>query len=659
MTFFARQEAARRRTRVLLVYYAAAVVLIVCAFYLASRAIAVLAVELSRDEEETEERQTLDQDRAGIRVFAWDPHWMLVTAGISALIIGGGTLYRRISLAGGGAAVARSAGGREIAPGYVKEFLERRLLNIVEEVALASGVPVPRVFVLDKERGINAFAAGFSLHNAAIAVTRGALERLSREELHGVVAHEFSHIKNGDMRLNCWLLSILFGILVTSILGYQLMRSLRYARSSDDKKGNGGGALLILFLSGLALWVIGSIGVLFARLIQASVSRQREYLADASAVQFTRNPMGLAGALKRIGASQHGSEMRCANRSELSHLLFSAGTVDKLFATHPPLLERIQQLDPEFTGNFKPWRKPPKGNEPPPPPAPPPVPPSAAGVASELSLASAADTALSEAAEIPTVAVVLPTLDPDLRETLVRPDDAAAALYGLLLSEDEDVRQRQRSQIAVTETTALATAAERWYDALRSLDRTARRKLLDLAVEGVRQRPSAGCETCLALARELADADHERSLFEVLLLGRMQRALSSTSVRRGFYGKPLPPARVQAEAATVLGVMAYLGQPHDDAAAEAAWREGVARATSFRVDRLPMPARRDCTLTQWEAAVQRLDGLTPLFKGELLNACAFVMRADGMLTVDETELLRALADLLDMPLPNASRFHAA
>ena len=369
--------------------------------------------------------------------------------------------------------------------------------------------------------------------------------------------------------------------------------------------------------------------------------------------------MGLAGALKRIGASQHGSEMRCANRSELSHLLFSAGTVDKLFATHPPLLERIQQLDPEFTGNFKPWRKPPKGNEPPPPPAPPPVPPSAAGVASELSLASAADTALSEAAEIPTATVVLPTLDPGLRETLVRPDDAAAALYGLLLSEDEDVRQRQRSQIAVAETTALATAAERWYDALRGLDRTARRKLLDLAVEGVRQRPSAGCETCLALARELADADHERSLFEVLLLGRMQRALSSTSVRRGFYGKPLPPARVQAEAATVLGVMAYLGQPHDDAAAEAAWREGVARATSFRVDRLPMPARRDCTLTQWEAAVQRLDGLTPLFKGELLNACAFVMCADGMLTVDETELLRALADLLDMPLPDASRFQAA
>ena len=215
MTFFARQEAARRRTRVLLVYYAAAVVLIVCAFYLASRAIAGLVTEAARDES----REVSGRGRVGFQVFAWDPLWLLVTAGVSAAVIGGGTLYRRASLAEGGAAVAHSAGGREIVPGRADGFLERRLLNIVEEAALASGVPVPRVFVLEEEPGINAFAAGFSLHDAAVAVTRGALERLSREELHGVVAHEFSHIKNGDMRLNCWLLSILFGILVTSILG--------------------------------------------------------------------------------------------------------------------------------------------------------------------------------------------------------------------------------------------------------------------------------------------------------------------------------------------------------------------------------------------------------------------------------------------------------
>lgn len=647
MTFFARQEAARRRTRVLLVYYAAAVVLIVCAFYLASRAIVALVTESARDES----REMSGRGRASIQVFAWDPLWLLVTAGVSAAVIGGGTLYRRASLAEGGAAVARSAGGREIVSGRADGFLERRLLNIVEEVALASGVPVPRVFVLEQEPGINAFAAGFSLHDAAVAVTRGALERLSREELHGVVAHEFSHIKNGDMRLNSWLLGVLFGILVTSILGRQLMMALRFMRVSGNKKNSGGGILLIAFLSGLALWVIGSAGVFFARLIQSSVSRQREFLADASAVQFTRNPSGLAGALKRIGASSFGSAMRCANRSELAHLLFSPGaSLSSLFDSHPPLLSRIRQLDPGFTGDFTPWRAPPQNG------ATAPAVPAAMNVAAGL---AASRVQAGADAEIPAAARALPALEPGLRETLARPEDAAAALYGLLLSGDADIRQRQRSRIAVAEATALAATAERWHDALQGMDRIAWRQVLDLAVESVRQRAPAGRAACLALARDLADADRERSLFEALLLGRMQRALRPAGAVRGFYGKPLPPARVQAEAATVLGVMAYLGQPHDDAAAGTAWREGAARAASFGVGRLPMPARRACTLAEWDAAVQRLDGLAPLFKGELLTACSFVMRADGALTEDETELLRALADLLDMPLPDGSRFQAA
>ncbi|HRR33374.1 MAG TPA: M48 family metallopeptidase [Kiritimatiellia bacterium] len=644
MTFFARQEAARRKTRVLLVYYAAAVVLIVCAFYLASRAIAALVAGSVRDESP----EISHYGHVGIQVFAWDPLWLLVTAGVSAVVIGGGTLYRRTSLAEGGAAVARSAGGREIVPGHAGGFLERRLLNIVEEVALASGVPVPRVFVLEDEPGINAFAAGFSLHDAAVAVTRGALERLSRDELHGVVAHEFSHIKNGDMRLNSWLLGVLFGILVTSILGRHLMLALRYMRVSGNRKNNGGGIVLIAFLSGLALWVIGSAGVFFARLIQASVSRQREFLADASAVQFTRNPAGLAGALKRIGASSAGSSLRCANRHELAHLLFSPGaSLGRLFASHPPLLVRIRQLDPGFEGDFAPWRAVPREAAP------------DAAAASAASGVAALHPSDVSAEEIPAVIRLLPALEPGLREALTRPDGAPAALYGLLLSEDAQVRQRQHSLIAAAETTALATAAERWRDAMHGMGRIARRQVLDLAVAGVRQRAPGGQAACLTLARELADADRERSLFEALLLGRMQRALRPAGAVRGFYGRPLPPARVQAEAATVLAVMAYLGQPHDDSAAEAAWRQGVVRATSFGVGRLPMPPRRVCTLSDWDAAVQRLDGLAPLFKGELLTACSFVMRADGALTEDETELLRALADLLDMPLPDGNRFQAA
>ena len=388
MTFFARQEAARRRTYVLLLYYAVAVVLTVCAFYIILRGLAALLMNLLL----LMSGERYSPDCAYMRVFVWNPVWVLMTSGVSAVFIVGGTIYRRISLTKGGAAVALSAGGREITPDRSLEFPERRLLNIVEEVALASGVPVPRVFVLDKERSINAFAAGFSLHDAAIAVTCGALERLSREELHGVIAHEFSHIKNGDMRLNSWLLSLLFGILSTSILGNFIME--------DDSND--------MVILGMVICLIGGVGVVFAQKIQALVSHQREFLADASAVQFTRNPAGLAGALKRIGASSHDNKMRCANRSELSHLLFSAGTPDEIFDSHPPLLERIQRLEPGFTGDFTPWSESPQEDAPVP-------------ATDATANPTSASTAPSEAAEIPTVAVVLPTLDPDLRETLVHP----------------------------------------------------------------------------------------------------------------------------------------------------------------------------------------------------------------------------------------------
>jgi len=566
---------------------------------------------------------------------------MLLTAGISLTVIACGTLYRRASLVGGGGAVARSVGGREVLPNAAG-FYEKRLLNIVEEVALASGVPVPRVFVLEDEPGINAFAAGFTLQDAAVAVTRGALEKLKRDELQGVVAHEFSHILNGDMRLNSWLIGILFGILVTSVLGRELMLSLRHVRISGGKKGGAGGFFLVVFLSGLALWVIGSVGVFFARLIQCSVSRQREFLADASAVQFTRNPMGLAGALKRIGALNLANAMRCSNRSELSHLLFSstmASGFDGVFASHPPLMERIRQLDPAFSGDFSPWRL------------------SAAGGAQPQKTRAetpadakglSGDSAI--AFDGRAMSAHLAQLSQALRESLTQPAAAAAALYALLLSEDDEVRQRQRARIMAEESTPMAASAERWRESLRGRDRMSRRMIADLAVEGARHREPAARAGCLSLCRELMDEDGTISLFEYMLYSRMKRTLSPQGVVRGFYGKPLPPARVKAEVATVLGVMAYAGQPQNDALAEAAWRAGAARATSFAVGDL-LPVRESCTFDALDCVLPRLDGLAPLLKGELLTACSFVMRADGTMTTDETELLRALADMLDMPLP--------
>ncbi len=218
---------------------------------------------------------------------------------------------------------------------------ERKLLNVVEEMAIASGIPVPQVYLLEDEAGINAFAAGHSTGDAAIGVTRGGMKMLSRDQLQGVIGHEFSHILNGDMRLNLRLMGLIFGILCLTVVGRVLLRT----RGTKNP----------LPLLGLALIVIGGIGVLFGRLIQAAVSRQREFLADAASVQFTRNPDGLAGALKKIGGLSSGSKLESPHAQEASHLFFANGlrsSVSGLMATHPPLEERIRALDPAFDGEF-------------------------------------------------------------------------------------------------------------------------------------------------------------------------------------------------------------------------------------------------------------------------------------------------------------------
>jgi Zn-dependent protease with chaperone function/uncharacterized tellurite resistance protein B-like protein len=637
MNFFDRQEAARRRTRVLLVYYALAVILIVCAFYLASRA--VFSVGIGYAGAGQQGGGDIGHHPA-FGVVAWDPLWMLLTAGISLAVIACGTLYRRASLSDGGSSVARSAGGREIVPSTC-DFYERRLLNIVEEIALASGVPVPRVFVLEDEPGINAFAAGFSLGDAAVAVTRGTMERLGRDELQGVVAHEFSHILNGDMRLNSWLIGVLFGILVTSVIGQGLMRLLGNVRLSGKK--NGGGIVLVLFLAGVALWVIGSVGVFFARIIQCSLSREREFLADASAVQFTRNATGLAGALKRIGASNLANTMRCPNRAELSHLLFASGSgsgLDGLFATHPPLLERILRVDPAFNGDFAAWSlsAPPRDEE---------EAPVAPGPAENV-----IGAVLSEAASagMAGASAFLSGLAPELRLAASSSADAAGILYALLLSDGDAVRQRQRGRILALEGQTLSAAAEQWQRALRNKDRAERRMAAELAVEGARQRDPESRAACVRLVRELAEADGEISLFEYMLQGRVARRLSPPAGVSDVRQRPLPPEQARLEAAVVLGMLAYAGQPQDDALAESAWQSGVALAPSFGIGELQL-VRSSCTLDVFDRALARLGKLSPLFKGELIAACSAVVRADGSLTQDETELLRAVADMLDMPLP--------
>ena len=344
MDYFQSQDFAKRRTGLLVFYFAVAVILIILSVYLAIACV----LRLAGSEKETAAVSTPAD--------LWDPQLLGVVALGTSALIGGGSLYKMAALSGGGHTVADLLGGRLLHPDSTDPD-ERRLLNVVEEMAIASGLPVPPVYLLENEMGINAFAAGHTPGDAVVAVTSGTLRRLSRDELQGVIGHEFSHILNGDMRLNTRLIGMLFGILVIGIVGWIMFRSSFGVRlgardDNDDRKG-----FNPIPLIGLALYVIGYVGVFFGNLIKAAVSRQREFLADASAVQFTRNPDGLAGALKKIGALAEGSQIQDAHAEEASHLFFgeAVGGLNNFFgllASHPPLVERIRRIDPSFTGDF-------------------------------------------------------------------------------------------------------------------------------------------------------------------------------------------------------------------------------------------------------------------------------------------------------------------
>src|SRR5262245_37625861 len=329
--FFEQQDSARRRTFRLVAYFLLAILCLIALVY----GLLLVAFGLAGEDGP---------------LSWWQPELLLFAAAGVGLVVGGASAFKVAQLASGGQAVALMMGGREV-PRTTRDARERRLLNVVEEMAIAAGVPVPPVYILE-EPGINAFAAGYAPGDAVVAVSEGCLRYLTRDELQGVVAHEFSHILNGDMRLNICLIGLIFGIMALTLVGRILMLSSGGRRSSSNRRDSGGGLVLV----GLGLFILGLVGAFFGRLIQAAVSRQREYLADASAVQFTRNPDGIAGALKKIGGLKEGSSISNPEAAEVAHMFFASaflgGGLGGLLATHPPLLDRIRRLDPQFDGTF-------------------------------------------------------------------------------------------------------------------------------------------------------------------------------------------------------------------------------------------------------------------------------------------------------------------
>lgn len=622
MNFFERQAAARRQTTRLLFLFGLAVIGI------------VIAVNI------------------GVAFAVGPDPGILMTASIiTLLVITGGSMFRIASLSDGGESIARQLGGVEV-PANTTDLNLRRLRNVVEEIAIASGVPMPRLFVLEQEAGINAFAAGYAPADAAIAVTRGALDKLNRDELQGVIAHEFSHVLNGDMRLNIRLIGLLFGILMIGLAGRKILEGGRF-------RGRGVGAVMV---AALGLMLIGYVGLFFGRLIKAGVSRSREVLADASAVQFTRQTSGLAGALKKIAGVSEGAKLSHRDDAEeISHMLFGDGVgFSNLFATHPPILQRIRVLEPGFDERAlqrlqTEWlRESPNG------PAedlllgfadatsPPPLPPARQEqtVSPQHLVEQVAHPANDDYLAAEHIVTAMPT---PLRTLASDREGAMPLLLGLLIDRDPAIARRQQDEIHSRMGEAIASQAmELASGTLVNLHPILRLPLAALAFPALRQRPRPELDEFIASCDAVSHADGQVSLFEYCLARMLQAQVREVMnpARHARFGMRKLSA-LEAEAATLLAMLAQLGHGAEVSARQA-YNAGITRL--FGNAALPYQSRRagpQVLDTVWEP----LDRLDPLAKQALLEAITVTISHDGRVSVAEAELLRAICAILHCPLP--------
>jgi len=662
MDFFEAQERARKRTNRLVLLFVLAVAGTVAASYLA----AIVLIHQVGGTERRGRYITAYGDEPAGRGW-WDPRVFAGVAVGTLAVVGIASLYKWSQMRAGGSAIAEMAGGRTVNP-KTTDLRERKLLNVVEEMAIASGIPMPAVYVLEAEPGLNAFAAGLTTSDAAVAVTRGTLDKLTRDELQGVIGHEFSHILNGDMRLNVRITAVVFGILVIGLLGRGILQSLGRGRVSSGGGKKGGGIAVILAI-GLALLIIGYIGYFFGRLIQAAVSRQREFLADASAVQFTRNPGGITGALRKIGGYALGGNVIGPNTAEIGHFFFAQAfqsSFGGLWATHPPLEERIRAVDPSWDGKlYEPEQVVDITHESfatagfgggqrfsanetvarvfqTPADIPPPI--SVKPVAFRPAHIVADIGAVTEA-HYRHAQQLLETIPSRLREATRDPASAQILVYGLLLNGDKAARDRQQQLVEKHAGAAAATALAGLRAALSVLDPVARLPLLQLSLPSLRSLDRAALDRFVTTLDELVHADGVVTPFEYamqkMLLGQLE--LARAPARRVQFDSF---DAVRGEIAVVLSALAQFS-PKDSAAAFA---EGAAQLPVIR-NQLALLAPAACGLEQVDAALDKLAVCALPIKQRLLVAAGHVIASDGTVTVEEGELFRAFAATLDCPMP--------
>jgi Zn-dependent protease with chaperone function len=636
--FFERQDVARRNTTRLVILFALAVLTLIVSIDLL---LAAVMGYLGRD-----------PDSGAIDwALAADPRVVSLAVFGTLLVAGGGSLFKIAQLRGGGQVVAEQLGGRLLNPDSAVPS-EQQLLNVVQEMAIASGAPTPPVYLMDNEAGINAFAAGFTPSDAVIGVTRGAAEAFTRDELQGVIAHEFSHILNGDMRLNIRLIGLLHGILIIGMLGYFVLRMAAFSGAGRSRSRENSSPLPMLAF-GAGLMAVGFFGTLFGNLIKAAVSRQREFLADASAVQFTRNPGGIAGALKRIGGATAGSGIESPNAPEASHMFFGRATkgFSGLFSTHPPLAERIRRIDPSWGGALADGQAAASAQ------------PAGASAFAGGGAAVTAQSAGAHSVGSPSVdqvgqpageahiqyaARLVKSLPAELVSAAHETYGARAVVYALLLDHEAEPRARQLAHLKGAADPGVYEETLRLMPLVDQLDTRARLPLLDMSLPALRGLVQGQYDLFKGNVAALVEADNTIDLFEWSLHRILLHDLDVHFVKRR------PPrvrhrsvAAIRPHAELLLSMLAYAGHRDLESAQhgfEQAQRMlGLANARFHAADAVQFEAL--------DRALAAVEESAPAVKRQVLRAAVACIAADRTVTATEAELLRAMSASVGSPMP--------
>lgn len=656
MDFFSSQDKARRKTFQLVLLFSAAVLGLIVLTNVVVAAGFVFAQNFNSTLVAVDLKQRFFEQLSPMRFAA-------ISAVVLSVVVVA-SLYKLVVLASGGRAIAEMLGARLI-PSLTQDRAERRLINVVEEMAIASGTPVPPVYVMEDE-AINAFAAGYSGDDAVVAVTRGTLKHLNRDELQGVIAHEFSHIVNGDSRLNIRLMAALHGILVIGIIGYSILRGLGRS-GGGSRRGNSAAPALVM---GLGLMVVGYAGTFFGNIIKAAVSRQREFLADASAVQFTRDPLGISGALKKIGGLVFGSTIESTNPQEASHIFFGQAITPlftSLMSTHPPLEARIKAIDPAWNGRF-------------------PVVEAAEAVTvpdeeAEIESAAVGAMALAAGAETvhgaahtpapPTTAAqpidqrvgrleaddlhrartLIASIPEELMDAAHDPWGGRALVYALLLNNDAAVRDKQLALIRERAEAGVPEFLLRIASQVDALSHDLRVPLLELVIPALKTLSESQYERFDEITTELIKADRKIEIFEWVL-----HQLVTQHLKGHFDGARPPrpryrrPERIPEACIDVLSTLARCG-----AASEAGRRRAFETGRSvLGMETLEPNWEPDPNYQRFQHGVSKFRRLYPLAKPRVLKALAACATADGEVRQAELDLLKGLSAALDCPMPPLS-----